>query len=135
MSQSQKEKVLAFYDLAMSSPREAFEKFAAEDFQWINPLPENIPFGGTYHGMKGLFKYLTELDAAIEMSPLHFDEIISENGLVSAIGVEKDTLVKSTGKKYTMPFVHVLNFNDDGKLSQVREYNDVTDMLRAFKSD
>jgi len=127
-----KEYTQDFYALASTSPQEAIDKYIGDDFQWINPLPNFIPFGGTYRGADGLFKYFTLLDAAIVMSPLHFDTILAENNLVSVIGVEKDTLVKATNKRYSMPFVHILTFKDDGKLSQVREYNDITDMITAF---
>lgn len=71
----------------------------------MNPLPEGIPFGGTYTRVEQLGQYLAELSAAIVMSPLHFTDTVGEGNVVSAIGVEENTLVKSTGKRYTMPCV------------------------------
>jgi ketosteroid isomerase-like protein len=125
-------RVADFYDVLLSDFPRAVAEFLADDIEWVNPLPDGIPFGGTYKGIERLGEYFTELDAAIAMSPLHFTDIVGEGNVVSAIGVEEDTLVKSTGKRYTMPCVHVLRFNDAGRIEHVREYNDIREMVDAF---
>jgi ketosteroid isomerase-like protein len=122
-----------FYALLLSDFQAASENYLADDFEWENPLPDLIPFGGTYAGAEGLLRYLTEINAAIEMSPLHFTDMIEADGVVAAIGVEENTLVKQTGKHYTMPFVHVVRFDANGKVSHVREYNDTREMVAAFE--
>lgn len=127
------EKVQNFYQMLLTDTEAALECFVAEDIVWENPLPEHIPFGGRYEGAGGLIEYLTLLAAEIEMAPLHFTEIIANDGKAAAVGVERDTQVKRTGKSYTMPFVHVLHFNEDGKVFYVREYNDTREMVEAFK--
>lgn len=121
-----------FYDLLLSDFDAAVKNFLADEFVWENPLPECVPFGGVYHGAEGLGTYLTGLSAAIEMSPLHFDEMIAGDGIVAAIGVEANTLVLPTGKRYNMPFVHVIRFNAHGRITHVREYNDTREMTSAF---
>jgi ketosteroid isomerase-like protein len=127
------ERTTEFYELLLSD-FEAACKYLADDFVWENPLPDSIPFGGLYSGIEGLLRYLTEINAAIEMSPLHFSDLIANGGVVAAIGVEENTLVKQTGKRYTMPFVHVLRFNEAGKITHVREYNDTREMVAAFQA-
>ena len=121
-----------FYDLLLSDFEGAVEKFLADGFVWENPLPECVPFGGVYHGAEGLGAYFVGLSEAIEMSPLHFDEMIGGDGVVAAIGVEANTLVLPTGKRYDMPFVHIIRFNEEGKVTHVREYNDTREMVVAF---
>ena len=121
-----------FYALLLSDIAAASEEYLADDFEWENPLPDLIPFGGTYSGAEGLLRYLTEIDAAIEMSPLHFTDMVESDGVVAAIGVEENTLVKQTGKHYNMPFVHVVRFDANGRVSHVREYNDTREMVAAF---
>ena len=128
------QRVEEFYTLLLSDFESAKQKYIAEDFVWENPLPESIPFGGRYEGVSGLLQYLGELMAAIEMSPLHLTDLIGSGSVVAAVGIEEDTLVKSTGKRYTMPFVHVLRFDDEGKVCHVREYNDTRDMVAAFSA-
>ena len=67
------------------------------------------------------------------MSPLHFTDMVASDGVFAAIGVEENTLVLSTGKRYTMPFVHVVRFDAHDKVTHVREYNDTREMLAAFE--
>lgn len=121
-----------FYELLLTDFQAAVDEFLADDFVWENPLPEIVPFGGVYHGAAGLATYLKGLAEAIEMSPLHFDDMIAGDGVVAAIGVERNTLVLPTGKRYDMPFVHVIRFNESGRVTHVREYNDTREMVAAF---
>lgn len=121
-----------FYHLLLNDFDAAATRFIADDFVWENPLPACVPFGGVYHGVEGLGTYLTGLLAAIQMSPLQFDEMIVTGRTVAAIGVESDTRVVSSGKRYSMPFVHVIRFNDSDKVTHVREYNDTREMVVAF---
>ncbi|MGI9328263.1 MAG: nuclear transport factor 2 family protein [Pseudomonadales bacterium] len=128
------ERTLEFYDLLLTDFPAAVEKYITQDTIWENPLPEIIPFGGVYQGPEGLGQYLQMIMAELEMKPLHFGDIIESGRIVSAIGDEKDTLVKRTGKRYDMPCVHVIRFDADGKVAHIREYNDITQMLLAFQS-
>ncbi len=125
----------SFYELLLTDFGAAVDQYLAPGFRWENPLPDSIPFGGTYEGAEGLGRYLTELTAAIDMAPLHFDDVIAGDGIVSAIGVERQTLVPATGKRYDMPFVHVVRFNAEGRVTHVREYNDTREMVAAFQMD
>jgi ketosteroid isomerase-like protein len=126
------ERTQVFYELLFSDFAIVQSDYLATNFAWENPLPDNIPFGGTYQGAEGLLRYLTEINTAIELSPLQFTDLIANDSVVAAVGVEEDTLVRSTGRRYTMPFVHVLRFETDGKISHVREYNDTREMVAAF---
>ena len=65
-----------FYKLLVTDFRSAAQRYISEDTVWENPLPPSIPFGGTYKGTDGLARYLGALVDAIEMQPLHFDEMI-----------------------------------------------------------
>lgn len=129
------ERVNEFYTVMLTDFAKAANEMMTEDIQWVNPLPPQIPFGGIYQGVSGLVEYFEKLDANIEMHPLNFTEIVGSGDIVSAIGIEEDTLVKPTGKRYTMPFVHVIHFNGEGRVNYVREYNDITNMLAAFDPD
>jgi hypothetical protein len=108
-------------------------KYMAQDVVWINPMPPAIPFGGTYHGHAGLFEYFGEIVAVLEMHDLDFDYTQSGN-TVFAVGTERGTKVIPTGKTYDMDCVHVVKFNDDGMIIEVREYNDITNMYAAFQA-
>lgn len=132
--QDNAKKTEEFYALLLSDFEAAKDKYFAEDIVWENPLPDSIPFGGVYKGVDGLLSYLGELSAAVEMTPLHFTDIVAQGDVVAAIGFEEGTRVRSTGKFYSMPFVHVLRFNTEGKVAHIREYNDTCEMLKAFQA-
>jgi len=121
----------AFYGDVLSDPAAAAAQYLADDFLLENYLPENIPFGGRYEGGDGLAQYLTELSQAIEMGPLDMQAWTGDGTEVVVRGGEQ-SLVKSTGKTYSMRFVHWLSFNQDGKLTNMREYNDTAEMAEAF---
>jgi len=126
------ERAKDFYKLALTDPVAATVEFLADDFVLENYLPEHIPFGGRYVGAEGFIQYLTEIAGGIDMGPLQMDEWCANGNTVVARGVE-DSLVRSTSKKYSMVYVHWLTFNDDGQLTNMREYNDTAAMGSAFK--
>ena len=103
----------------------------AEQFVLENPLPDLIPFGGTYRGKSGLLQYLGEINEAIEMGPLEFDEWLADEKSVVARGREVSR-VRSTGRSYNMRFVHWLSFDESGRVTAMLEYNDTAEMARAF---
>ena len=128
------EKIKDFYQLIVTDTQAAIEQYVAEDIVCDNPLPENIPFGGRYKGIEGLVSYLTQLANEIEMTPLNFTEIIVDKDMAAVVGIEQNTRVIRTGKTYTMPFVHVLKFNQEGKINHVYEYNVTGEMVKAFSN-
>ena len=128
-----KDRTLEFYDLLLTDFPTALEKYVTQDTIWENPLPEVIPFGGIYKGPQALGRYMQMITTELEMKPLHFVDMLENGRIVSAIGDEADTLVKRTGKRYNMPCVHVVRFDENDKVAHVREYNDITQMLAAFQ--
>lgn len=125
------ERAKTFYELALSDPARACEEFLATDFVLENPLPSQIPFGGVYQGADGFVQYLTQIAETIEMGPLEMAEWTADKRTVAVRG-EEESLVKSTGRKYRMRFVHWLSFDDEGKITAMREFNDTAEMQKAF---
>lgn len=123
----------AFYSDVLTDPVAAAKLYLADDFLLENYLPDHIPFGGRYEGKAGLVQYLTELAQEIDMGPLDIHAFTGDGAEVVLRGAEK-SLVKSTGESYSMNFVHWLSFNEAGKLTNMREYNDTAKMAEAFKS-
>lgn len=123
-----------FYRLLVDDFPSVVNKWITDDHVWINHLPDHIPFGGIYEGAEGLWRYGGELAAAIELKPLHIDEIVVQGQDAVVIGVERGTRVIPTGKFYDMDYVHVLKWTGDGKLSYLREYNQYEGMAEAFRA-
>lgn len=120
-----------FYAAVLSDPAAAADEYLAEGFVLENPLPDVIPFGGTYSGKAGLLRYLGKINEALDMGPLEFDEWLADGNGVVARGREVSR-VRATGRSYDMRFVHWLSFDASGRLTAMREFNDTAEMVRAF---
>ena len=125
------DKVKAFYAELPSDPIAACGKFLSDNFVLENFLPEHIPFGGRYEGTEGFLKYLGEIAAAIEMEPLEMNEWVADARTVAVRG-EDNGLVRSSGRRYRMSFVHWLTFDDTGRIALMREFNDTAALAEAF---
>lgn len=121
----------AFYSEALTNPADACEKYLSENFVLENYLPERIPFGGRYDGASGFLQYLDEISKAIDMGPLQMDEWVTDGKIVAVRGTE-ESLVKSSGRKYNMRFVHWLTFDGSSRITSMREFNDTAEMSEAF---
>jgi ketosteroid isomerase-like protein len=53
---------------------------------------------------------------------------------VVLVGYEKNGKAIPTGKVFDLPFVWVVKFNEDGKISYLREHNDTAAIGDAFKA-
>ncbi len=123
--------VKRFYGEVLKDPATACDSYLADDFVLENYLPERFPFGGRYEGRAGMLQYLQELGGAIEMGPLDMQEWICDGNTVAVRG-EEGSLVHATGKRYHMRFVHWLTVNADGRITNMREFNDTAAMGEAF---
>ncbi len=106
-----------------------------EDVQWINLLPEHVPFGGEYRGREGIAEYFQQMSESFVIGDYIYDqfEFIETGDTVVLVGFEKDALVPATGKTFDLHFVWVVKFNDDGKICYLREHNDTAAIGDAFK--
>ena len=121
----------AFFELfGAGRIEEALERFADTDVVLENPLPEPIPFGGRFEGRQGFADYLQGILSGIEIERFEVDEIFAEGERVVVLGRETSR-VRSTDKRYTMSWVHVLTVRD-GRVQHMREYNDTAAMAAAF---
>jgi hypothetical protein len=133
MSATSAEIVRAFYDLFVAGKaEEAAESYLKEDFVLTNPLPAPIPFGGRFVGADGFLQYLGGIVSAIEIEDFAIDEMLCDGDRVVVVGREK-SLVKATGQRYEMEWVHVLHAVD-GRIVSMREYNDTAAMRDAFEA-
>lgn len=120
-----------FYGEVLTDPVSACDTYLADNFVLENYLPEHFPFGGRYEGRAGMLRYLEELGAAIEMGPLDMQEWIVDGNNVAVRG-EEGSLVYATQKRYHMRFVHWLTVDAEGRITNMREFNDTAAMGEAF---
>ena len=121
-------------NVLLNEPEKVPDYFA-DDILWINYVPEHLPYGGEYRGLGELAELFAQYVEVLDIGKLEFEEyFVTSDDVVIATGQERDSLVKSTGKHYTMPFVWVARFNEDGKIKYLREHNDTYTMVEAFKT-
>lgn len=123
------------YVATMKSDFEASLDLLADDIVWINLLPAQVPFGGTYTGKQEVVGYFTLMAENFVIGDYEwdaFDYIESGNTLVM-VGFEKDGKAIPTGRVFDLHFVQVVKFNDEGKICYLREHNDTAAIGDAFK--
>jgi ketosteroid isomerase-like protein len=120
-----------FYSLVLGGQAEtAIRKYLTPDFVWENPLPEPIPFGGTFEGPDAAARYLELIFGTLDLSDFTIDEVVAGGDRVFVLGHETGC-VKATGRSYTQHWVHMLRLHD-GRIEHLREYNDTAAILAAF---
>ena len=123
------------YVATMKSDFEASLDLLADDVVWINLLPAQVPFGGTYTGKQEVVGYFTLMAENFVIGDYKwdvFDYYESGNALVM-VGFEKDGKAIPTGRVFDLHFVWVVKFNDEGKICYLREHNDTAAIGDAFK--
>ncbi len=123
------------YAATLKADFEASLELLADDILWINLLPENVPFGGTYTGKEEVVAYFLQMAETFEIGDYEWDEfeyIESGNTLVM-VGFEKGGKALPTGKVFDLHFVWVVKFNERGQICYLREHNDTAAIGDAFK--
>jgi ketosteroid isomerase-like protein len=107
-----------------------------ENVQWINLLPEHVPFGGEYRGHEGIVEYFQQMSESFVIGDYIYDEFefIETGNTVVLVGYEKNATVPATGKTFDLHFVWVVKFNEDGKICYLREHNDTAAIGDAFRA-
>ena len=119
-----------FYDTLLAGDLPALLEMLAPDILITNPMPYSVPFGGTYRGREGMQTYLGQIFETLELT-LTVDKYLAEGSSVVAFGYE-DSLVKPTGRRYEMNWVHHLTFDEAGLMTGFHEYNPTARIAEAF---
>lgn len=109
---------------------EAVETLLAPEVVWDNPLPHPIPFGGRWEGPQNVAEYIRRLTDSIEIERFDVEAVFETTGCATLTGIET-SLVKQTGRRYTMRWAHVVR-SHEGRIVEWTEYNDTAAMLAAF---
>ncbi len=101
------------------------------DIVWDNFLPEIIPFGGSWEGRPAVVDFLNLMMGQIRIKAFDIKRILVAGNSAVITGHE-DSEVITTGQEYGMDWVHILDFDDTGRIARAREYNDTAAMQKAF---
>jgi ketosteroid isomerase-like protein len=102
-----------------------------DDVEWEGPEVECVPFAGCYHGKPEVLRYFQSLDDAQEATRFEPTAFIAEDDRVVVTG-NASWHVKSTGRDYDSPWVHVFTLRD-GKVSRFEQYVNTAATEHAFR--
>jgi len=132
-AQDNKRLVMEGYRLFQNGDIPGMLAYAHDDAAWISPDAEAVPFAGSFHGKAEVGRFFSELIAAMQPTRFIIKDVIAENDKVVVLG-EATWMVRSTGRSYDSPWVHVFTMRD-GKFTRVEALYDTAPAERAFRSD
>ena len=132
-AENNKRIVMEGYRLFQNGDIPGMLAYADDDAAWISPEAEAVPFAGSFHGKAEVGRFFSELITAMQPTRFVIKAVIAENNKVVVLG-EATWMVKSTGRSYDSPWVHVFTMRD-GKFIRVEALYDTAPAERAFRAD
>jgi hypothetical protein len=132
-AQDNKRIVMEGYRLFQNGDIPGMLAYAHDDAAWISPDSEAVPFAGSFHGKAEVARFFSELGAAVQPTRFVVKDVIAENDKVVVLG-DATWVVKSTGRSYGSPWVHVFTMRD-GKFTRCEALYDTAPAERAFRPD
>jgi hypothetical protein len=131
MSQEALNTVHGLWKAFRAGDMDAVGELLHPDIEWV--IPDVLPWGGTYHGPSGVTAYLTNALEYLDVSAsgAEFREFFHDGDKVIDIAMSYGR-VKSTGKDFVMPTVHVTTVSD-GKIVRMQSFYDPGNALRALE--
>jgi ketosteroid isomerase-like protein len=102
----------------------------ADDIEWVGTESEYIPFSGTYHGKAEVAQFFMKMAECQEAQRFEITEYLADGDKVVVYGTSR-WRVKSTGKTYDNPWVHISTIRD-GKTVRFEQYNNTAAAVEAF---
>ena len=104
----------------------------ADDAVAHGPAPAGVlPWGGVHNGREGAAELLKALGESLEDEQFELHEFIAQGNKVVVPGYAKGH-AKPTGRPYEIEFVHLWSVRD-GKVSELRVYNDTAALVEALR--
>ena len=102
----------------------------SDDIEWIGSEVEYTPFSAEYHGRQEVGRFFSELSGAQEVEMFEPHDMIAEGDKVAVTG-EASWRVRSTGKHYSYPWMHLFTVKG-GKIVRFQQYFDTAATRAAF---
>lgn len=133
MTQTALDTVHGLWKAFRAGDMDAVRELLDPDVEWV--IPDILPWGGTYRGPSGVEAYLTNalqyLDVAA--SGAEFREFFTDGDKVVDIAMSYGR-VKSTGRDFVMPTIHVTTVTA-GKVVRMQSFYDPGNAMRALEQD
>ncbi|MBI1225047.1 MAG: hypothetical protein GC192_07390 [Bacteroidetes bacterium] len=120
---TQREKIILNY----FSPHKSLD--VVDMYNWLSPditisEPDELPWGGQYHGLTGVGAYLTKITMNV-ISEIQLEEVYTCGELVIAIGRSVGK-VRKTGQPFDIRVTQLFTFTDDNKINRVEFLSDLS---------
>ncbi|HEV2611770.1 MAG TPA: nuclear transport factor 2 family protein [Noviherbaspirillum sp.] len=102
----------------------------ADDIEWISLESEYVPFSGTYHGKAEVAQFFQKLSDSQDAERFEPIEYLADGDKVVVYG-NSTWRVKSTGRTYDTPWVHISTMRD-GKVIRFQDYTNSAAVEAAF---
>ncbi len=128
---TQREKIIQNY----FDPHKSMD--VVDMYNWLAPditisEPDELPWGGQYHGLTGVGSYLTRVTQNI-ISEIKLEEVYTCGELVVAIGRSQGK-VRKTGRPFDIRVTQLFSFNNDDKINRVEFLSDMSSFLELFET-
>ena len=105
-----------------------------EDVDWFfNGSREEIPFAGRRRGHQEMIEFFQIIGETCEVLEFGPSEIKAMDDQVLVLGRER-VRVRKTGRVFESEWAHLFKV-DQGRVCQLREYNDTAPIAAAFKTE
>lgn len=105
--------------------------FFDKDVEWIRPGEPDIPFSGTFKGIKEMGKFFTLVAQNVRIKEFYPKQFFSNGDTVVVIGEDTAEAIP-TGKSYTTHWVQVFTLKDQ-KIIHGRAFIDTLQVAKAFQ--
>ena len=118
------------YEAFMAGDIAKVMEIYADDIEWISPESEFVPFSGNYHGKAEVAQFFQKLSDSQDAEKFEPTEYLADGDKVIVYG-NATWRVKSTGRTYDTPWVHISTMRD-GKVIRFQDYTDSAAAQAAF---
>jgi ketosteroid isomerase-like protein len=129
-AQQNKQVIEQGYRLFQSGNIDQLLQLFADDIEWLGSEIEYVPFSRDYHGKQDVAQFFAQMSQAQDAQRFEPQEMIAEGDKVAVTGYAK-WAVRSTGKDYEYPWVHVFTLRD-GKVTKFQQYFDTAATRDAY---
>lgn len=129
-AQENKQLIIEGYRLFQAGDIRGLLERYHDDAEWVGPESEVLPYSGNFHGKQGIAQFFSRLDTAVQALRFEPQQFLAEGDRVVVTG-ESSWLVRSTGRSYDSPWVHVFTIRDN-KVARFQAYYDTAPAERAF---
>ncbi len=122
-----------FDDFTERSSVDALLANITDDVVFKNAIPEEAPFGGEFHGRKGVLEYFERVDSVLEPSCVTVTGYFEAADQVVVLGNER-LRIKASGQEFPSSWCTVFTFRGE-QISRIDVIEDHSPFFAAWKAE